>query len=55
MILVRNRKDPKYAELINELETDIEGWLNWLQNNCATVCLLTKMAFCIGKQNYQKK
>lgn len=28
MILVRNRQDPKYAELVNELEAEIEGWLN---------------------------
>jgi len=27
MILVRNRKDQKYAELIDELEAEIEGWL----------------------------
>lgn len=26
-ILVKNRKDPKYAELINELESEIEAWL----------------------------
>lgn len=25
--LIRNRKDPKYAELIDELEAEIEGWL----------------------------
>jgi hypothetical protein len=27
MILVRNRTDPKYKELIEELEAEIEGWL----------------------------
>ena len=27
MIIVRNRKDPKYAELVKELEDEIEGWL----------------------------
>jgi hypothetical protein len=27
MILVRNRKDAKYKELIEELEAEIEGWL----------------------------
>jgi hypothetical protein len=27
MKLVRNRKDPKYAELIEELEAEIGGWL----------------------------
>jgi hypothetical protein len=26
-ILVKNRKDPKYAELVAELESEIEGWL----------------------------
>ena len=27
MVLVRNRTDPKYKELIEELEAEIEGWL----------------------------
>jgi len=27
MILVRNRHDPKYKELVCELEDEIEGWL----------------------------
>jgi hypothetical protein len=27
MILVRNRKDAKYKELIDEIEAEIEGWL----------------------------
>jgi len=27
MILVRNRRDPKYAELVSEIEDEIEGWL----------------------------
>ena len=27
MMIVRNRKDPKYAELVKELEDEIEGWL----------------------------
>jgi len=27
MILVKNRKDPKYKELVEELEAEIEGWL----------------------------
>jgi hypothetical protein len=27
LFIVRNRKDPKYAELVNELEAEIEGWL----------------------------
>jgi hypothetical protein len=26
-ILVKNRRDPKYAELISEIEAEIEGWL----------------------------
>jgi len=26
-ILVKNRKDPKYKELVEELEAEIEGWL----------------------------
>jgi hypothetical protein len=27
MILVRNRHDPKYKELVKELEDEIEGWI----------------------------
>jgi hypothetical protein len=27
MILVRNRKDPHFAELIDQLDAEIEGWL----------------------------
>ena len=27
MIIVKNRKDPKYKELVEELEAEIEGWL----------------------------
>jgi len=27
MLIVRNRHDPKYAELVKELEDEIEGWL----------------------------
>jgi hypothetical protein len=27
MILVRNRKDPQFAELIDQLDAEIEGWL----------------------------
>ena len=27
MILVRNRKDAQYKELIDEIEAEIEGWL----------------------------
>jgi hypothetical protein len=27
MKLVQNRKDPKYADLIDEIEAEIEGWL----------------------------
>jgi hypothetical protein len=29
MILVRNRHDPKYKELVKELEDEIEGWI-WI-------------------------
>jgi hypothetical protein len=27
MIIVRNRKDPQFAELIDQLNAEIEGWL----------------------------
>jgi hypothetical protein len=27
LILIKNRKDQKYAELIEQLEAEIEGWL----------------------------
>lgn len=26
-ILVKNRKDPRYAALVSEIEAEIEGWL----------------------------